>query len=119
MLTLPITKEQANYLNVVARTAYHWRVDAQRIVEDLQASMRRVENGHMPERIRPQDSTDIAKHAAELDALENSLFWVFPFPVDMTESPEDMAIAKAHEARVMGYFKEAVKLGDGYIFIQH
>jgi hypothetical protein len=109
IMELPITLEQANYLNVVARTARLYRVTNERMQRDLADNMSRIQHGQIPMTVRHQDAADIMVSAGQLDAMCSTAYSVFPGPA-----------TKDHSDLVNGYLKAAMTLDThDYIMMKH
>jgi hypothetical protein len=108
-MELPITAEQANYLNTIARIARLYRLTNERMQRDLADNMARIEKGQVPMTVRHQDASDIIVTAGQLDAMCSVAYTVFPGPA----TPE-------HSILVNDYLKAALTLEThDYIMMKH
>jgi hypothetical protein len=101
-MELPITKEQAYFLNLVARTAWVYRTACDRIQRDMKLNEERIAKGAVPTAIRAYEAADISTAAAQLDTLQAVLLQMFP----EADGFEGGRI-------VRGYFKTAMMLEPG------
>jgi hypothetical protein len=100
-MELPITKEQAHFLNLVARAARVYRTACERIQSDMKLNEERLAVGGVPSAIRPNEAMDLSTSSAQLDMLEAALFTVF-------FDREGVEYGKI----VRGYFKAAMTAAD-------
>lgn len=114
-MELPITKDQADYLNAVARVARLYRVTNERMQRDLQDNLERVNRGLTPSAVRHQDVADILMTAGQLDALCSTAYSVFLWP-----NEDDRNAFKAHANKVQEYLQAAILLDSmDYILMKH
>lgn len=105
-MELPITKDQAFFLNTLGRTAQLYRSTNERMQRDLVDNLAKIEKGGVPSPIRPGEAADLMSTAAQLDAMTSVAYAVFPYP----DPTEDKAAYLAHPDTVNGYLKAALIL---------
>lgn len=115
-MELPITIDQAFFLNTLGRTAQLYRTTNERMQRDLVDNLDRLNNGRAPSAVRPNEAADLMTAAAQIDALTSIAYAVFPYP-DHGKGP---AAYMDHPDTVQGYLKAALNLaGLDYILIKH
>lgn len=115
-MELPITKDQASYLNILGRTAQLYRFTNERMQRDLTDNMDRISKGRVPSGVRAGEAADLMTTTAQLDALTSVAYSVFPFPDGVTEREAYIA----HPDVVQGYLKAALTLEPlDFILMKH
>lgn len=114
-MELPITKDQAFFLNTLGRTAQLYRATVERMQGDLDDNLNRINAGRVPSAVRPGEAADLMTAAAQIDAMTSIAYAVFPYP----EHGTDQAAYLAHPDKVQGYLHAALTLEPlDYILIQ-
>jgi len=114
-MELPITVDQAFFLNTLGRTAQTYRLANVRVQQDLIDNLERIKNGKVPSPIRLGEAADLTTTAGQIDTMIAVAYAVFPFP-----AKEDQAAYLAHPEVVKGYIKAALTLETSdYILIKH
>jgi hypothetical protein len=110
-MELDITNTQALFLNRLARNASNYRIAAERIAEDLGHSLKRLDGGNVPSPLRHQDVSEVIRYQAMVEAMDEVVYTVFPFPEGPYETEEDAIKARrSHEKLVGGFIKTAATL---------
>jgi hypothetical protein len=104
-MELPITKDQAFYLNTLGRTAQLYRTTNERMQRDLTDNMDRLSKGRAPAAVRPNEAADLMTAAAQIDAMTSIAYAVFPYP-----DASDKAAYLAHPNTVQEYLQAALTL---------
>lgn len=115
-MELPITKDQAFYLNTLARTAQLYRLANSRVQSDLIENMERIKSGKVPSPVRSGEAADLMTTAGQIESMCAISYAVFPFP----DSATNREAYLRHPDVVTGYLKAALTLEPGeYVFIKH
>lgn len=110
-MNLDITSTQAVFLNRLARHASNYRLAAERIKSDLEDSLKRMSGGNEPNPLRNQDVSEVIRYQAMVEAMDDVVWTVFPYPEGPYATEEDAKRAqRSHEELVGGFMKTAMTL---------